>query len=301
MKIDSAGNGGPEPEGTVFEFGAFRFDPSTGDLVGPDGSARLPRQAARLLHLLVRREGALVSREEIKGVLWPAGHVEFDQGINFLIRQIRKALGESAEEPIHIETLPRRGYRFRGIRDEDPVESGPRSGIRNPVRRGLLVSLGVVAAIVVLARFVSNPPDGERSVPILAVIPPDLRTGEDRGREAVTVAEVLTASFSSEGEERLRVLGPAATRLLQGEADATVVARRELSACLVISGSIGARPEGGSVVFIQLLRTSDQAHLFARRDSSDHGREADLAGRVAEIIREAHGPVLAEAAMDCPS
>jgi hypothetical protein len=65
------------------------------------------------LLLLVRKGGALVSREEIRGELWPDGtFVDFDQAVNFSIRQIRDALGDDAERPLYIETVPRRGHRF---------------------------------------------------------------------------------------------------------------------------------------------------------------------------------------------
>jgi DNA-binding winged helix-turn-helix (wHTH) protein/TolB-like protein len=95
-----------------YRFAELELDASTGELSGPAGRRRLEPQPARVLALLLARAGELVTREEIRREVWPDTHVDFDQGLNYCIRQIRTALGESAEAPRFIETLPRRGYRF---------------------------------------------------------------------------------------------------------------------------------------------------------------------------------------------
>jgi len=70
---------------------------------------------------LVSRPGELVTREEIRQTLWADHtHVDFDQGVNFTVKQVRAALGDDAEHPVYIETVPRRGYRFMA-----PVTAGP--------------------------------------------------------------------------------------------------------------------------------------------------------------------------------
>jgi hypothetical protein len=75
----------------------------------------------KLLQLLANRPGEVVTREEIRSLLWGQDtFVDFEQGVNTAIRQIRDALGEDAEHPLYIETVPKRGYRFIG-----PVEPGP--------------------------------------------------------------------------------------------------------------------------------------------------------------------------------
>jgi DNA-binding winged helix-turn-helix (wHTH) protein/Tfp pilus assembly protein PilF len=96
-----------------FHFGRFEFDPTTGELASNGQSSSLQPQPARLLQILISRAGELVTREELRQHLWPDGTiVDFDQALNYSIRQIRTALGESAGEPLYIETLPKRGYRF---------------------------------------------------------------------------------------------------------------------------------------------------------------------------------------------
>ena len=99
-------------------FGAFELDFSTGELrstavPGPNNKVILREQVFQVLRMLLEREGKIVTREEIKGRLWPNDTVvDFDQSINATIKALRRALGDSADNPRYIETLARRGYRL---------------------------------------------------------------------------------------------------------------------------------------------------------------------------------------------
>jgi DNA-binding winged helix-turn-helix (wHTH) protein len=97
----------------TFRFGDFDLDVGAGELRSNNRRLKLQPQPFKLLLLLVRRAGSLVSREEIRAELWPEGtFVDFDQSVNFSIKQIRAVLGDSAERPPYIETVPKRGHRF---------------------------------------------------------------------------------------------------------------------------------------------------------------------------------------------
>lgn len=97
----------------TFRFGEFELDVDAGELRRNNRRLKLQPQPFKLLLLLVRRAGSLVTRDEIRGELWPEGtFVDFDQAVNFSIKQIRDALGDNAERPLYIETVPRRGHRF---------------------------------------------------------------------------------------------------------------------------------------------------------------------------------------------
>ncbi len=98
----------------VLRFGPFSFDPVAGELLDQSGAiVPLEPQPARVLAALVTRPGSLVTREELRVSVWPEGtHVEFDQGLNYCIRQVRAALGDNARQPVFIETVARKGYRF---------------------------------------------------------------------------------------------------------------------------------------------------------------------------------------------
>src|SRR5208282_3775305 len=99
-------------------FGAFELDLSTGELrsieaADPNQTVLLREQVFQVLRMLVEREGKIVTREEIKSRLWAIDTVvDFDQSINATVKTLRRALGDSADNPRYIETLGRRGYRL---------------------------------------------------------------------------------------------------------------------------------------------------------------------------------------------
>ncbi len=100
-------------QGRYFFFGDFRLDFRSGELQGKGREIRLQPQPAKLLVLLATHRGEIVTRGEIQKALWGDDtFVDFEHGINFSIKQIREALGDSAEKPRFVETVPRIGYRF---------------------------------------------------------------------------------------------------------------------------------------------------------------------------------------------
>ena len=102
-------------------FAGIEFDTRTGELWKDGSRTVLPDQLFRVLAMLIRERGSLVTRDELRGVLWPDDtFVDFEHGLNAAIKRLREALGDSASAPRFIETIPRRGYRFIAA-----VESGP--------------------------------------------------------------------------------------------------------------------------------------------------------------------------------
>jgi eukaryotic-like serine/threonine-protein kinase len=94
-------------------FGAFDVDLRSGEVYKHGIRLKLQAQPFQVLALLLERAGDVVTREELRQKLWPADtFVDFDTGLNSAIKKLRDVLGDSAEEPRYIETLPRRGYRF---------------------------------------------------------------------------------------------------------------------------------------------------------------------------------------------
>src|ERR1700752_4135081 len=97
----------------VYQFGTFTVDARTGELSHAGHRTPLRDQSVQLLLALLEHPGELITREELAGRLWAAGtFVDFDRGLNKAINHLREALGDSAEQPHFIETLPRKGYRF---------------------------------------------------------------------------------------------------------------------------------------------------------------------------------------------
>src|SRR5467141_432666 len=94
-------------------FGAFELDLRAGELRKQGVKIKLQEQPFQILAMLLEQPGQVVTREELRGRLWPADtFVDFDHSLNKAINKLREALGDSAENPRFVETLPRRGYRL---------------------------------------------------------------------------------------------------------------------------------------------------------------------------------------------
>jgi len=106
----------------IFRFGLFELDTDSEELVKAGRTVRIQQQPYKLLCLLVAQAGKVVSRDEIRSALWPAEtFVDYDQGVNFAMKQVREALGDEADHPVYVQTIPKRGYRFIA-----PVDAGAR-------------------------------------------------------------------------------------------------------------------------------------------------------------------------------
>ncbi|HEU4451942.1 MAG TPA: transcriptional regulator, partial [Longimicrobium sp.] len=145
----------------TYRFGPFELDPRTAELRRDGEPVPLQLQPARILVLLVERAGAMVSREEIRALVWPDRVVDYEQGLNYAIRQIRAALGDDAEAPAYVETLPRRGYRFaarveRGSDRERGI--APRRRVLALTLAGLVLAAGAVAAVSGVSRGAPHQP-----------------------------------------------------------------------------------------------------------------------------------------------
>ena len=180
----------------MLRFGPFELDADSAELLRHGERIPLPPQPFKVLALLVQKDGAVVTRAEIRDQVWGAGpHVEFDQGLNFAIRQIREALEDDAASPRFIETLPRRGYRFlMPIAPSTPEKP-----------------LTLTRLIVLPFRLLRDDPD----TAFLAFSLPDAVTSSLSGLESLVVRSSLAAS---------RYAGaPADTRAIGAEADVDMI------------------------------------------------------------------------------
>ena len=112
----------------LYRFGLFHVDPDGGKLLRQGSPVKLQEQPLRVLCLLLEHPGQVVTREQLRQSLWPEGtYVEFDGSLNATLKRLRSALGDDAENPIFIETVPRQGYRFIAPVEREPVaETGHR-------------------------------------------------------------------------------------------------------------------------------------------------------------------------------
>ena len=103
----------PQSVSGVVRFGVFEANLRAGELRRSGIKVRIQEMPFRALIVLLKRPGEVIGREELRLALWPEGvFVDFDQGISSAIRRLRDALGDSADNPVFIETVERRGYRW---------------------------------------------------------------------------------------------------------------------------------------------------------------------------------------------
>ena len=113
-RVSSASSKTGRSRPILLRFGSFELDPRSGELTSTRTKVVLQRQPLQVLLMLIDRCGDMVSREELQERLWDNNvNVDFDCGINQLIRKLRRILGDSAEAPSYIETVARRGYRLK--------------------------------------------------------------------------------------------------------------------------------------------------------------------------------------------
>jgi len=117
---------------SLIRFGEFELDEQTFELRKRGAPVRIQQQPARVLALLLSHQGRMVTRDQIRNTVWGQDtFVDFEQGLNFCIRQIRLALNDQAEKPLFIETLPRLGYRFVAPTEKiDTRETPPERRLR---------------------------------------------------------------------------------------------------------------------------------------------------------------------------
>src|SRR5882757_5516444 len=142
----------------ILRFGVFEVDLRSGELRKQGVRIKLQEQPFHVLTVLLQRPGEVVTREELRNPNWPADtFVDFDNSLNTAINKLREALGDSADSPRFVETLPRRGYRFIApITGVDGTTRGTGAGV-SPVtaKRGRKI-VGAVAVAVLAAGIVGG-------------------------------------------------------------------------------------------------------------------------------------------------
>jgi TolB-like protein len=217
---------------SVVHFGNYEVDLSAGQLRKRGVKINLPDQSFRVLESLLVNPGEVVTREELQRCLWHNDvFVDFENNLNTVVARLREALCDSAEHPRFIETLPKRGYRFVAQVSELPAL--PR---QTPASRARLVVLP----------FVNLSGD----------------SAQDYFSDAMT-DEIITA-LASLVPERLAVIARTTAMHYKGSHKDVAHIGRELDVDYAVEGGV-RRTEGQVAINVQLIQTSDQAHLFAKR------------------------------------
>ncbi len=244
-------------------FGLFEFDPDTGALSREGVPVRLQPQPARVLTLLVTHAGDVVTRDALRQEVWSDGtFVDFERGLNFCVAQIRSALGDAADSPRFIETLPRRGYRFIApIQRLQPARRATWAARSTGVYVAALIALSLVTAALVAGAWRAASEDARVRI---AVVPFDNETGmEEFDRIARGVADATVARLSTpERVAAFSVIGNAAA-LQQPRAfrDLKRIGT-ELGADYIVLAQM-KRDDAGVRLIAHLIRVRDESHLWA--------------------------------------
>ena len=268
-------------------FREFEFDVDTLELWRAGEAVHLPPKPSKTLALLVERAGSLVTREELQASVWSGTVVEFNQSLNTYVRLIRSTLGDDAESPTFIETVPRRGYRF--VADVRPAgASDALSSSRRATGRMAIVAALAVLALGVWAGVALN--NASASPARIAILPLQVLGADEADRLfADGLSEELITTLAGLAPSRMEVIGRASSVAFGRGAYGIEDVGRVLGADYVLEGSV--RPSGdGYRVSARLVRTSDHVVVWSGqydRDSGTLSAQEWLASHLASIVAPA--------------
>jgi TolB-like protein/DNA-binding winged helix-turn-helix (wHTH) protein/Flp pilus assembly protein TadD len=261
--------------------GLFEIDFASGELHKAGRKVPLQEQPFRVLAVLLERPGEIVTREELQRRVWPADtYVGFDEGLNTAIRKLRVAFGDSADNPRFLETIPRHGYRFIApVKDadastpravEDDVHKGhaletvpvqPRRTHAAALALSVLALLFIVVGVIYLAR--RQPPTTPRRV-MLAVLPfQNLSNDPAQDYFSDGLTEETITDLGQLSPAQLGVIARTSAMAYKHTDETVSQIGRELGVDYILEGSV-RREAGEARVSAQLIRVSDQTHLWAQ-------------------------------------
>lgn len=245
--------GGMAPSFGIVRFGVFEVDLRAGELRKQGLKIKLQEKPFQILALLLQHTGEVVTREELRNRLWPAGtFVDFDRNLNTAINKLREVLGDSADNPRFVETLPRRGYRF-------------------------------IAPLALLGRV--SPPAGKV---MLAVLPFE-NLGGDPEQEYFSdgLTEEMITQLGCLQPRRLGVIARTTAMRYKGTGKSIDQIGRQLGVDYILEGAV-RRAADRVRVTAQLIQVSDQTHLWAesydRKVAEIFAVQKEVARRIANSL-----------------
>jgi len=292
-----------------YRFGVFEADRRTGELLKQGHRIKLRGRPFDILLLLLERRGDVVSREELREHLWAADtFVDFDHGLNAAVNRLREALGDSAENPRFLETLPKRGYRFIApisvVARPDAVEDSPaaaempssdalagsfpmvsppravavpqsrwsRLQSTIPSRVILLLAAGALVGTVLSAAVYLRLPSPLRPASsriTLAVLPfENFSSDPDQEFFSDGFTEEMIAELGKLDPDHLGIIARTTTKLYKDARKDIGQIKHELGVDYVLEGSI-RRAANRVRITAQLIQTSDMTHLWAESYDRD--------------------------------
>lgn len=297
-----------DPRRAPLRFGVFEVDLEAGELRKHGLRIKLPHQSFRVLQVLVERPMQVISRDELRQSLWLADtFVEFDHNLNTAVSRLRDALGDDADTPRFVETLPRRGYRFiAAVEKPDPAPAAvtpvepptvaASSTTRRIVWKALALAAAGVATTMVGAWYAADPgpalPSGtQTTVAVLPFVAGDDTDGSTDRYVAFGMTEALITELSRVGA--LKVISQTSVMQYKGAQKPLRQIADELGAGTIVEGSV-LREGDRTRITIQLIDAASDTHLWAqsygRHGASALADQRELAREVAGIIRSRLAP-----------
>jgi len=302
----------PTRHPSVVRFGTYEVCFPAGEVRKAGMRIRIQQQPMKLLEMLLERPGEVVTREELRGRIWASESFgDFDQAVNIAIGKLRSALGDSAENPRYIETVPKRGYRFiadvsRVDADTGPkkpesaagdlgaAEVGPKpAGAELPgAHKGWLrstphaiVTLALVLTLSILTAWLfrsrSHAPTGIRS---LAVLPLENLSGDPAQNY---FADGMTDELITDLAQisALRVISRTSAMVYKGAHKPLPQIAHELNVDAVVEGTV-LRSGDKVRITAQLIDASKDKHLWSQSYEGELRDTLALQNRVASAIAD---------------
>jgi DNA-binding winged helix-turn-helix (wHTH) protein/tetratricopeptide (TPR) repeat protein len=297
-----------------FSFGPYEADLSSGELRKNGSAVKIQDLPLRLLGALAEKSGQVVTREDLHKRLWPEGtFVDFEDGLNTAVKKLRDALGEDAEMPRYIETVPRRGYRFLAEVTQlhapaqapaEPVASTTRAR-RNRTRTWLLGSAAILLIFGGLGVWLlyGRPAFSFNSRDSVLVADFENQTGDPRFDEALRTAFTVSLEQSRHANvfpqvrlaSVLRLMGKPSTDRITAEVGREICQRENVRG--LITGSITRTgqeyelsaelidPQTGATVRSYTQRSYGEDHILDALDVIAAGVRRDLGESLYRIHR----------------
>jgi TolB-like protein/DNA-binding winged helix-turn-helix (wHTH) protein/tetratricopeptide (TPR) repeat protein len=297
---------------SVVRFGIFEVSLQSGEVRKAGLRIRVQQQPMKLLEVLLERPGEVVTREELRSRVWPSESFgDFDQALNIAIGKLRSALGDSAESPRFIETLPKRGYRF--IADVSVVDADARPKRQEPVAgdlpatdpgpkiqgiglavapqrrplptRWIIVAFALALSLAILSvwRFRSRAPApmGIRSI---AVLPLENLSGDaSQNYFADGMTDELITDLAQ--ISALRVISRTSVMVYKGARKPLPQIARELNVDAVVEGTV-LRSGDQVRITAQLIEASTDKHVWSRSYEGELRDTLALQSRVATAVAD---------------
>ena len=298
---------------SVLRFGTYEVDPHSGELRKAGIRIKVQQQPLKLLGILLKHPGEVVTREELRARIWPdESFGDFDHAVNIAIAKLRGALGDSADNPRFIETIPRRGYRFIaevaalqrdsgkpelaeetsgvGGRDSAAALAEPATFRRLPGPLSWTI-IGFAAVLLAFLVFTMvrwrnhSAANASPTIPIrsLAVLPLENLSGDAQDYFADGMTDELITDLAQIGA--LRVISRTSVMPYKGARRPLPLVARELNVDAIVEGTV-LRSGDQIRITAQLIQASADKHLWASSYQGDLRNTLSLQKQVASAIAD---------------